>query len=225
MAKFQAWEIVAQLSGNWPIQTDTFRNERYKCTQGRRWLYLPVLDRRLQVLTIVRRFGLKSSARPRRARGRISLRRAALRRVFRINVKPTRASERQRNNSARAQISRHNSLTRTCSGALDHSGTGVGGALCSAAVPIQIKKRLVQPRRHLRPIPADAARIARLPGLVVADDDARRSRPPSSAPTSPSSARRSRSSARARWSSPAKSRVTSTATTSPSARPARSTAR
>ena len=31
MAKFQAWEIVAQLSGNWPIQTDTFRNERYKC--------------------------------------------------------------------------------------------------------------------------------------------------------------------------------------------------
>jgi hypothetical protein len=33
MAKFQAWEIVAQLSGNWPIQTDTFRNERYKCTK------------------------------------------------------------------------------------------------------------------------------------------------------------------------------------------------
>jgi hypothetical protein len=31
MAKFQAWEIVAQLSGNWPIQTDTFRNERYQC--------------------------------------------------------------------------------------------------------------------------------------------------------------------------------------------------
>jgi hypothetical protein len=31
MARFQAWEIVAQLSGNWPIQTDTFRNERYKC--------------------------------------------------------------------------------------------------------------------------------------------------------------------------------------------------
>ena len=30
-ARFQAWEIVAQLSGNWPIQTDTFRNERYKC--------------------------------------------------------------------------------------------------------------------------------------------------------------------------------------------------
>jgi hypothetical protein len=33
MAKFQAWEIVAQLSGNWPIQTDTFRNERYKCSK------------------------------------------------------------------------------------------------------------------------------------------------------------------------------------------------
>lgn len=31
MARFQAWEIVAQLSGNWPIQTDTFRNEHYKC--------------------------------------------------------------------------------------------------------------------------------------------------------------------------------------------------
>jgi hypothetical protein len=31
LARFQAWEIVAQLSGNWPIQTDTFRNERYKC--------------------------------------------------------------------------------------------------------------------------------------------------------------------------------------------------
>jgi len=31
MARFQAWEIVAQLSGNWPIQTDKFRNERYKC--------------------------------------------------------------------------------------------------------------------------------------------------------------------------------------------------
>lgn len=31
MAKFQAWEIVAQLSGNWPIQSDAFRNERYKC--------------------------------------------------------------------------------------------------------------------------------------------------------------------------------------------------
>ena len=31
LARFQAWEIVAQLSGNWPIQSDTFRNERYKC--------------------------------------------------------------------------------------------------------------------------------------------------------------------------------------------------
>ena len=31
IARFQAWEIVAQLSGNWPIQTDTFRNEHYKC--------------------------------------------------------------------------------------------------------------------------------------------------------------------------------------------------
>jgi hypothetical protein len=31
LARFQAWEIVAQVTGNWPIQTDTFRNERYKC--------------------------------------------------------------------------------------------------------------------------------------------------------------------------------------------------
>lgn len=31
MARFQAWEIVAQTTGNWPIKTDTFKNERYKC--------------------------------------------------------------------------------------------------------------------------------------------------------------------------------------------------
>lgn len=31
MAKFQSWEITAQVTGNWPIQTDTFRNERYRC--------------------------------------------------------------------------------------------------------------------------------------------------------------------------------------------------
>jgi len=31
MARFQAWEIVAQLSGNWPIATDKLRTERYKC--------------------------------------------------------------------------------------------------------------------------------------------------------------------------------------------------
>jgi len=30
-AKFQAWEIIAQTTGNWPIATDTFRNERYTC--------------------------------------------------------------------------------------------------------------------------------------------------------------------------------------------------
>lgn len=30
-ARFQAWEIVAQVTGNWPFQTDTFKNERYKC--------------------------------------------------------------------------------------------------------------------------------------------------------------------------------------------------
>ena len=38
MARFQAWEIVAQTTGNWPIQTDVFKNERYKCQQeGFQW--------------------------------------------------------------------------------------------------------------------------------------------------------------------------------------------
>lgn len=32
MARFQAWEIIAQTTGNWPIQTDTFKNERYRCS-------------------------------------------------------------------------------------------------------------------------------------------------------------------------------------------------
>lgn len=31
MARFQAWEIVAQTTGNWPFMMDTFKNERYKC--------------------------------------------------------------------------------------------------------------------------------------------------------------------------------------------------
>ncbi|HXF55219.1 MAG TPA: hypothetical protein VNK52_13960 [Hyphomicrobiaceae bacterium] len=31
MAKFQAWEIIAQTTGNWPFMSDTFRNERYTC--------------------------------------------------------------------------------------------------------------------------------------------------------------------------------------------------
>ncbi len=31
MARFQAWEIIAQTTGNWPIQTDIFKNERYRC--------------------------------------------------------------------------------------------------------------------------------------------------------------------------------------------------
>lgn len=30
-AKFQAWEIITQVTGNWPIATDTLKNERYKC--------------------------------------------------------------------------------------------------------------------------------------------------------------------------------------------------
>ncbi|HRD75137.1 MAG TPA: hypothetical protein PK264_04245 [Hyphomicrobiaceae bacterium] len=31
MARFQAWEIIAQTTGNWPIMMDKFRNEVYKC--------------------------------------------------------------------------------------------------------------------------------------------------------------------------------------------------
>ena len=31
-AKFQAWEIIGQTTGNWPIITDTYKNERYKCS-------------------------------------------------------------------------------------------------------------------------------------------------------------------------------------------------
>jgi hypothetical protein len=38
MARFQAWEIVAQTTGNWPIMSDTFKNERYKCQkEGYQW--------------------------------------------------------------------------------------------------------------------------------------------------------------------------------------------
>ncbi len=38
MARFQAWEIVAQTTGNWPFMSDTFKNERYKCAQeGGQW--------------------------------------------------------------------------------------------------------------------------------------------------------------------------------------------
>lgn len=31
MAKFQAWEIVAQTTGNWPIASDKLVERRYKC--------------------------------------------------------------------------------------------------------------------------------------------------------------------------------------------------
>ena len=45
MARFQAWEIVAQTTGNWPIQTDTFKNERYKCNpEGSGWKCLSWID-------------------------------------------------------------------------------------------------------------------------------------------------------------------------------------
>jgi hypothetical protein len=31
IARFQAWEIVSQKYGNWPLPDTNFRNERYKC--------------------------------------------------------------------------------------------------------------------------------------------------------------------------------------------------
>jgi hypothetical protein len=31
MAKFQAWEIVSQLHGNWPLPDTNFRKTSYKC--------------------------------------------------------------------------------------------------------------------------------------------------------------------------------------------------
>lgn len=31
MAKFQAWEIVAQTTGNWPVATDKLVERKYKC--------------------------------------------------------------------------------------------------------------------------------------------------------------------------------------------------
>ena len=31
LARLQAWERVAQATGNWPVQTDTFDQERYRC--------------------------------------------------------------------------------------------------------------------------------------------------------------------------------------------------
>ena len=34
-ARLQAWEVVAQATGNWPFVTDTFRNERYDCAPER----------------------------------------------------------------------------------------------------------------------------------------------------------------------------------------------
>jgi hypothetical protein len=30
-ARFQAWEIVSQKYGNWPLPETNFKNERYKC--------------------------------------------------------------------------------------------------------------------------------------------------------------------------------------------------
>lgn len=34
LAKLQAWERVAQATGNWPVPADTFSNERYQCRKA-----------------------------------------------------------------------------------------------------------------------------------------------------------------------------------------------
>lgn len=45
MARFQAWEIVAQTTGNWPFMVDTFRNETYKCQpEGAQWKCISRID-------------------------------------------------------------------------------------------------------------------------------------------------------------------------------------
>jgi hypothetical protein len=45
MAKFQSWEITAQVTGNWPLMSDTFRNERYRCkTEGSGWRCNSTID-------------------------------------------------------------------------------------------------------------------------------------------------------------------------------------
>jgi hypothetical protein len=45
MAKFQAWEIVAQTTGNWPIATDKLVERKYKCnTDGSGYVCLSWVD-------------------------------------------------------------------------------------------------------------------------------------------------------------------------------------
>lgn len=45
LARFQAWEIVAQSTGNWPFMVDTFRNETYQCQpDGGQWKCLSQID-------------------------------------------------------------------------------------------------------------------------------------------------------------------------------------
>ena len=37
-ARLQAWEVVAQATGNWPFAKDVLRNDQYKCEQaGSQW--------------------------------------------------------------------------------------------------------------------------------------------------------------------------------------------
>ena len=33
-ARLHAWERVAQATGNWPVQTDTFAQEKYRCSKA-----------------------------------------------------------------------------------------------------------------------------------------------------------------------------------------------
>lgn len=45
MAKFQAWEIIAQTTGNWPFATDKLVNEKYSCKpEGGQWFCRSQVD-------------------------------------------------------------------------------------------------------------------------------------------------------------------------------------
>lgn len=45
LARLGAWERIAKSTANWPLQSDTFRNERYRCrTSGRNWICLATID-------------------------------------------------------------------------------------------------------------------------------------------------------------------------------------
>ena len=42
LARLKAWEIVAQATGNWPIQSDRFQRTRYTCRPDHRGIHCVV---------------------------------------------------------------------------------------------------------------------------------------------------------------------------------------